>query len=187
MQDINFFDHYQRQEQEEKKLGPLAFIIIAASLLVVGSGVLTYQTWNLNKEISQLESTLADPKLALEIQRAEKLARELEALTSLDTQISEVVSGIDSRDANISQALLAISSVIPQTITLDQTSLNASLITMTASATTRQAIAEFQYNLKQLGLFSDVYIGTIQPTSGDGSNFNFQIQCQIGGTSNETE
>ncbi|MGL6058525.1 MAG: PilN domain-containing protein [Culicoidibacterales bacterium] len=185
MQDINFFDHYQLQAQQNRKLQPVSFVGMAILAMVASSGVLFYQSWQLTTDMQALEIALADPAIQVKLVEAEQLANELTALTTLDNQVSSIVTAIDNRDANITQTLLAVSQVIPQTVTLDQTSIQATTLIIDGQAVMRQAIAEFQYNLKQLGLFNDVYVSTIQPTSGDATTFNFQLECQIGGGVNE--
>ncbi|MGL4952233.1 MAG: PilN domain-containing protein [Culicoidibacterales bacterium] len=185
MQDINFFDHYQLQEEEARKLKPGAFVVIASILMLGISGVLFYQSWQLKNDISELEMVINNPEIQVQLKEAQKLEQDLTTLTQIENQVNNIVTNIDKKDANITQYLLEISKVMPKTVTLDQTTLNANLVVMDAQAVTRQAIAEFQHNLKELGIFSDVYISTIQPTSSEG--FNFQIQCQIGGSLNENE
>ncbi|MGL4973028.1 MAG: PilN domain-containing protein [Culicoidibacterales bacterium] len=185
MQDINFFDHYQKQEQENRKLKPIAFVIIAVMLMAVLSSVLVYQAWQLSTEITELEITLNNPEIQEQLAETQQLAQELTILNQLNTEVATAISAINQKDANVTQYLLEISKIMPKTIILDQLTLNASVVTINAQAVTRQEIAEFQYNLKALGVFSDVYISTIQPTSGDGTAFNFQVQCQIGGGVNE--
>lgn len=187
MQDINFFDHYQQQEFASKKKAPIflgSFIVLG---MLVLTGGMTYQTWQLNQSIANYETKLQNPSLQAQVIEAQQLEQELTLLTDLGVQVNEVTTAINQRDANVSQTLLAISQVIPKTVTLDQTTMTSQTITMSAQATTRQAIAEFQYNLKELAIFSDVYISTIQPASGEGNNFNFQVQCQLGGKTYEIE
>ncbi|MGL4624375.1 MAG: PilN domain-containing protein [Culicoidibacterales bacterium] len=187
MQDINFFDHYQQQELASKKKTP---VLLGSALLVTMlalTGAMTYQTWQLNQTIASYETQLQNPTLQAKVIEVQKIEEELTLLTELENQVIEVTTAINQRDANISQTLVAISQIMPKTVTLDQTTMTSQTMTMTAQATTRQAIAEFQHNLKELNIFTDVYVSTIQPASGENKNFNFQVQCQLGGKTYETE
>lgn len=76
---------------------------------------------------------------------------------------------------------------MPKTVTIDQMTINATTVSLNGKGVTRQAIAEFQHNLKELTLFVDVYVSTIQPVSGDSNGFSFQIQCQRGEQNYEVE
>lgn len=186
MQDINFFDHYRQEAAEKNTIIKTAGVVLAVILCLL-TLVMTYETWTVQKKIANVQSQLEDSSLQKKLQEAEYIDNQSAVLNETEQDLNAIINAVDTRDANVSQALVLISKIMPKTVTIDQMTINATTVSLNGKGVTRQAIAEFQHNLKELTLFVDVYVSTIQPVSGDSNGFSFQIQCQRGEQNYEVE
>ena len=177
--DINFFSTYQLKNQDKKSQNLYGYLFGGAvGLFVLGTLMFNQaQLHQLNKKIDELNDELASPGIVEKIAESDRVYQVLEALNHYDQEVTILVNNINSRDFVTTALLNQISSTIPTEVTFSSLSLTNTNMTMQATSQTRTAIAEVQYNLKQLPFVSDVYIGAISPDAP----YTFSLSCTING------
>lgn len=177
--DINFFSTYQSKRQDKKSQKLYGYILGGTiGLFIIGTFIVTtVQSYQLNQTINGLNEELVSPAIVEQIAESDRVYQTLEILNQYETEITTLVDNINSRDFVTTTLLNQISSTIPTEVTFSSLSLTSTTITMQATSETRTAIAEVQYNLKQLSFISDVYIGSI---SSD-APYSFSLSCTISG------
>lgn len=186
MKDFNFFDYLLK----EKKSRNIKLINLGILVLVICTIMLVAYLINFGI-IKKLNSDIAKNKATIESENYDEIQDaivEKEKMLKIIDEYSVIVGGINSLISNSDKInkdlLIKINKTIPHNITLDYISLNSEYIFLEGISTSRQAIAEFEYNLKNTGLFKTIHINTI---SSEGSKFTFDIETELkGGASDET-
>ena len=175
--DINFFSPYQGKKKEQKNQNIYKYSLsgFVAAFIV---GTLAWNSINLykvNKSIADYTAKLEDPSIVEKVLEAEQTEAKLNLLSSYEKQLNTIYKGVESRDVVLNEILNMISSTLPTEVSFNSLNLTNTEITMQATSTNRTAIAEVQYNLKQLKNIQEVYIGAI---SGD-EKYTFDIRCTL--------
>ena len=169
--DINFFSPYQGKKKEQKNQNIYKYSLsgFVAAFIV---GTLAWNSINLYKVNT---AKLEDPSIVEKLLEAEQTEAKLNLLSSYEKQLNTIYKGVESRDVVSNEILNMISSTLPTEVSFNSLNLTNTEITMQATSTNRTAIAEVQYNLKQLKNIQEVYIGAI---SGD-EKYTFDIRCTL--------
>lgn len=177
--DINFFSTYQLKSQDKKNQNLYSYIFGGTvGLFIIGTFTFNqFQTYQLNKKIAELNEELSSPGIVEKIDESDRVYQMLELLNQYDQDVTVLIDNINSRDIVTTTLLNQISSTIPTDVTFSSLSLTNTSVTMQATSETRTAIAEVQYNLKQLPFISDVYVGSISPDAP----YTFSLSCTISG------
>lgn len=176
-QDINFFSTYQTARHQKKNQNMYSYVLGGAvALFVVGTFVYhQIQISNINREIKELETVLLDPAIQEQIKESDLAFKMSELLDEYDSGLTSLLTSIESRDLITTQKLDLISSTIPSEVKFGSLSITNTNITISATSTSRTAIAEVQHNLKQLDFITDVYIGSI----GGTDTYSFSLNCTL--------
>ncbi|MDO4926687.1 MAG: PilN domain-containing protein [Turicibacter sp.] len=175
--DINFFSTYQLKNQDKHSQNLYGYLLgSAVGLFIFGTfGVNQYQLMKVNRQISDLEEKLADPIIQEQIEESDRAYKIAELLEQYDSGLKSLLINIESRDLITTQKLDLISSTIPSEVQFGSLSITNTTITISATSTSRTAIAEVQHNLKQLDFIADVYIGSI----GGTESYSFSLNCTL--------
>ena len=175
--DINFFSTYQSKRDEKKHQNRYIYVLVGVvALFVIGTFTFNQiQIHNANRTIADLESKLNAPELQEQIKESNIAFKMQEVLDQYDSDLTSLISAIESRDLITTQKLDLISSTIPSEVQFGSLSITNTTITISATSTTRTAIAEVQHNLKQLDFIADVYIGSI----GGTDTYSFSLNCTL--------
>lgn len=187
MKDYNFFDYLLREKKSKK----IKFINIAIIIFVMCSVMLTTYLINF-RMIKKLNTDIVKNKATIEYQNYEVInstIAEKQKMLAIIEEYNGIVGGINTLISNsdkINKDLLVnINKTIPQNIKLDYISLNSQFIFIDGVSTTRQAVAEFQYNLKETELFSNIHVSNI---TSDEEAFTFSVEIELkGGAEDETD
>ena len=175
--DINFFSTYQNERYKQKNQNIYSYVLVGVvGLFVIGT--FTYnqvQISNINHQIDELESKLLDPAIQEQIKESDLAFKLSEVLGQYDNGLTSLLTSIESRDLITTQKLDLISSTIPSEAQYGSLSITNTNITISATSTSRTAIAEVQHNLKQLDFIADVYIGSI----GGTDTYSFSLNCTL--------
>lgn len=176
-QDINFFSTYQSERHQQKNQNIYSYVLGGVvGLFVIGT--FTYnqiQISKINHQIDELETALLDPALQEQIKESDLAFKTSELLDQYDSGLNSLLASIESRDLITTQKLDLISSTIPSEVQFGSLSITNTNITISATSTSRTAIAEVQHNLKQLDFIADVYIGSI----GGTDTYSFSLNCTL--------
>ena len=167
--DINFFSTYQNERYKQKNQNIYSYVLVGVvGLFVIG-------TFTFNHQIDELESKLLDPAIQEQIKESDLAFKLSEVLGQYDNGLTSLLTSIESRDLITTQKLDLISSTIPSEVQFGSLSITNTNITISATSTSRTAIAEVQHNLKQLDFIADVYIGSI----GGTDTYSFSLNCTL--------
>lgn len=175
--DINFFSPYQGKKKERKNQNIYTYSLLGFVAVFIG-GTLALNTFNLlkvEKSIEGYQVKLNDPAIQEKVQEANKVSAELDILSRYEKDLTSIYKGVESRDVVSNEILNMISSTLPTEVSFNSLNVTNTEITMQATSSNRTAIAEVQYNLKQLNNIQEVYIGAI---SGD-TKYTFDIRCTL--------
>ena len=173
--DINFFRPYQTKKTERKSQNLYLYTLLGFTALVIG-GTALVNTVNINSvtnQITVLTDELNAPELQEKIKESDRVFQLLDVLEEYDASLSALNLNVLSRDLITTQKLDLVSSTIPSDVNFSSLSMTNTNITISATAKTREAIAEVQHNLKQLQFIADVVIGSI----GGTDEFSFSLNC----------
>ena len=175
--DINFFSTYQTQRHQQKNQNLYSYVLVGAiSLFIVGTfGWNQFNLMKANNLITELEAKLADPTIQEQIKESDIAFKTSEILEQYNSGLTPLLTNIESRDLITTQKLDLISSTIPSEVQFGSLSITNTNITISATSTSRTAIAEVQHNLKQLDFIADVYIGSI----GGTDTYSFSLNCTL--------
>lgn len=175
--DINFFTPYQGQKKEEKN--KIIYVYSSVGFLTVA--ILGTLVWNtaslaiLKGQIKSYEAKLNAPEIVEKLNEANEVARRTEILKKYDASLSEAITAVETREVVSTKILNVLSSTLPSEVSFNSINLTNTEVSIQAVSSTRTAIAELQYNLKQLDNVQDVYIGAI---SGEES-YTFDVKCVL--------
>lgn len=181
MRDFNFFAPYLNTKKDSKSGKTFTVVTAVVGVLIVGSLV-----WNsanmflLNKRIDELKGKINDPELQSQLKKSEELAKKSYDLKNLNGDLNDIYKYIETRTLVKTELMAQVNSTLPEGISLKTLTVDRESIQMQAVSKSRQAIGEFQHNLKNINKVKEVYVSNINSdlatTEGQ---FNFSIKCLL--------
>lgn len=183
MRDYNFFEFFA----EEKKTNDLRFVYVGIiTSIIVGAMVVMYLTnvfkiRALEDSIYESQLTITSTEFAAAYSEKQKDDERLKLLNSYYTSVASLNEAVAKEDYIKAELIKTISSVVPQNVAFQNMNISDRTITMSGTSSTRVAIGELQYNLKELGIFKDIHVSTISSSSEDSASysFNFNISFKL--------
>jgi type IV pilus assembly protein PilN len=183
MRDFNFFSPYI-DKSKQKKDRTLFFGIGAA---VIAFAIVGTFLWNsistikLNSDIKALNEELNKPDKIEKLRKAEELIKKQEIMNSYFDGIKVIYSSVESRNTVTSVFMQSLTAKMPQGVSFKSMAIDGQNVQVQGIAKTRAAIAELQYNLKNLSSVSEVSIssiagGTDKSTNGE---YTFSLKCTL--------
>lgn len=179
MRDINFFSPYQGKNQEKKSL----MIYIYGAMGVVGTLIIITLIFNttrillLNRSISNYNEKLNTTEIQEKFAEAQKVNNEIEILTKYDSALNDVLGKVNSRNNVSDLVLTSINSTIPSQISFKTLQINNDILIIQGISSSRDAVGEFQHNLKELSIMNDVFVNSIDIDGALEGNYSFDIKC----------
>ncbi|KFX57566.1 PilN domain-containing protein [Clostridium botulinum] len=179
MRDINFFSPYQGKNQEKKN----AMIYIYGAMGVVGALIIITLIFNttrillLNRSISNYNEKLNTTEIQEKFAEAQKVNNEIEILTKYDSALNDVLGKVNSRNNVSDLVLTSINSTIPSQISFKTLQINNDILIIQGISSSRDAVGEFQHNLKELSIINDVFVNSIDIDGALEGNYSFDIKC----------
>ncbi|MBN1069123.1 fimbrial protein [Clostridium botulinum] len=179
MRDINFFSPYQGKNQEKKS----AMIYIYGAMGVVGALIIVTLIFNttrillLNRSISNYNEKLNTTEIQEKFAEAQKVNNEIEILTKYDSALNDVLGKVNSRNNVSDLVLTSINSTIPSQISFKTLQINNDVLIIQGISSSRDAVGEFQHNLKELSIMNDVFVNSIDIDGALEGNYSFDIKC----------
>ncbi|MBN1043436.1 fimbrial protein [Clostridium botulinum] len=179
MKDINFFSHYQGKDQEKKN----AMIYIYGAMGAVGALIIitlivnTTRILLLNRSISNYNEKLNTPEIKQKYSEAEKINNEIDILTKYDSALNDVLGKVNSRNNVSDLVLTSINSTIPSQISFKTLQINNDVLIIQGISSSRDAVGEFQHNLKELSIINDAFVNSIDIDGALEGNYSFDIKC----------
>lgn len=188
MRDFNFFLPYlnDKNERKNKKTYIAATLILVATIVVETFVYNSFYIFTLRSDIKDLKNTYEAADNQQQLAKAEGLIKTYNTLNDYNKELENIFSGVLDRKVVSSQVLFDVSNSIPKEISFKSMSLDGSVLSIQGISSSRVAVAELGYNLKNLSYFSEVHIGNINLVSKDGEEqYSFSIKCTLKGVNND--
>lgn len=188
MRDFNFFRSYLIKKKAITGL-KLPLLIGLISFTVVGIGLFLVNLeamHRLNRQISNATSFLSSEDNLSKLKQYESAKDKIEALNKYLDAVVKINDQISQDNTVSSQLLTKINSALPHEIFIQSLNMDAMEIDIQGVSASRISIAEYQHNLKDLGIFDSVFVGNINSDPIQKDNYLFSIKCLFkGGNENE--
>jgi len=176
MRDYNFFSEYVFTESKlkpKKLIVPVILIIIMASVI----GSYFYFEWKLSEKediIAEQESFLNSDEVIQTKHELEVLRQEVAYLTLLgeESVLFDLLLQYDYRVTELLTSVVLDS--VPRNVSFASYGINNTGIIITGEATSRADVAEFEDNLRNLNMFSNIFVSSISYDE-DSEHYSFSL------------
>lgn len=181
MRDLNFFEVTQIKEKDilTKKaiIGGAVIITVLIGVTAVTNAIGISST---KKGIAVIEEKINDA--AFQEKYAESLAvsEEKEAYNRYNIALNDIYTLISDRNKLNPDFLEKISYTIPKEVVFSSINFSGGVVSISAKATSRKAIAEFQHNINEIDFIKKSHVGGIASDMDDTNEvFSFSITCEL--------
>ncbi|MGI6751736.1 MAG: hypothetical protein ACOX4U_03850 [Anaerovoracaceae bacterium] len=165
MRDYNFFDGFQKkQEQAFDIKSPLFLGVMAIALIILVSGGLFLQKTLLNAGLVKASAELQEIKNSREYQEANTLQKQISAMEEYDSYAEAALKRVKDGDTLNSEFLRWLTNSMPNTASLESASINKLEAGFKFRVPNRKVVAELLENLESSDLFVQITLLTV--TSG---------------------
>ena len=183
MHDINFFTPYIEARRPSSKIY-VNLILVMSLIFGAAAGFYVWSEFkvnSLNKEIKQKEVFLNSEENQAKLKRAKETKKKSEIIDKYSKAIDNVNTNIDKSDVVNTKILDSIRSTLPASVFFKSMSLTPENIQLQCVAASRVSVAEFEHNLKALGMFESVKIPAITNDEATSTGFSFSVTCTMKG------
>lgn len=163
MKDLNFFSSYSKKK--DKRLNKESVLYVALSLIVLA--LLVYGIFNyimirklngdINAAVKQLEELNEDKK----VKELKQKETEIAAFKENIAKVKTLDGYINSKDIINDFLLDDIESNMPPKVFLKSMDLRHDAIKISGTSQDKESIAQFQHNLREMGVFEELFIPQI--------------------------
>lgn len=184
MYDYNFFENYKYNKKSTvntKGLAPLTFIL---AMFVLG-GVTAYSFYQNGLLLGQnilMTTELALPENVDTFSRIESKQTLKTTLTTISQDLNGAVTMIDQKEVITQDLMDLIVLSLPSDAQILNMSISDNTISINGVAAQRSAVAEFEKNLRDTGVFASVTLSTINTQEEE---YNYDLSISLGGVVNE--
>lgn len=168
MRDFNFFESFE--QKKKRRDGPSISFPIILVLIVLAAAA--WPAWNfyqlyildadINATRNQLETDPRYPLFDVVAEKQEELAAQEDILVKMN-QSSEM---IEEREVIDELLLFTIATAMPEDTALSSMSISGRDVQMQGIASSKPAIAELEYNIRQTGQFEQIFIPSMSDNEG---------------------
>ncbi len=180
MNNFNFFSPYIDTKQLLRK--KYKYFLILFIVVFVGTAISSYiyqiKVRQLEKEISKMKIFLQSSKINKKIIKAQEKEDKVKIIKQYYNTLKSLDAKIDALDIINKNLLIEISTTLPTEITFDALSITSDEIQIKGKSENNAAIAELEYNLRQLNLFDNIHVFSIN-YSVEESQYAFSITCKL--------
>ena len=178
----NFFS--QQLELQKKASGKTlgTVLMLLVPVLVLSSlYIFNYaEIQRLQKNHTRLEAVINSQKFLQNKMLINDTVRKNEIMEEYHSRVQDVVVQKNLIDVVTNDLLAKISETLPKGVSFQVMSLDAMQLQLMATSDSRVAIAEFQHNLLELGIFNDVHISNISGVPDEANeNFSFSLSATL--------
>ncbi|MDD7795765.1 PilN domain-containing protein [Clostridium sp. 'White wine YQ'] len=179
MKDFNFFAPYQGKQKQAKDK-KIYIYTLGLVLIVVIFGTLIWNSVSiflLNRDIKKYNSSINAADVQQKYKEAEDINNKSSILNKYNASIDIINATISKKDRISSETIHSINSTLPKEVSFASITIDENAIDLQGSAKNRQAIGEFQHNMKELDIVSDAQIINISDV--DNGNYKFELKCTL--------
>jgi Tfp pilus assembly protein PilN len=157
MKDLNFFIS-SHAKKEHAPVNRFLLILIVVIVLAVGAPYffLNDQNNRLRQDVAALQSELARPDVAAQLEEVNRVNTQLQLLKRYSQGLDTIDAALQPGERLKKATLDTIAAAIPPSVTLKSLTLSANDLQLEAASTDLTANAELVHNLKATGLFASV-------------------------------
>ena len=178
MKDFNFFSSYDKKG--EKLLDKEGIFYIVLSMVVIFT--LCYGIFNaisikkLNKDLVILQEKFEEKNQDETIKDLKKKEAEITRFKKDIDKIYALDNFVMDKDFLDDELLTGIESSLPNNLFISSMDLNNDIIKISGKSRDKKSIGQFQFNLKNLELFEELFIPQIRQ---EGNHFEFSIDMRF--------
>lgn len=180
MRDFNYFDPYIKVQAKPKSKIILFALLgaLALALIVFYQITLIQQAKALESDIAEVDAFINSKSTLDKIAAVSDKQNQEAALTMAHTDLLTLTQTISSTDKVDEMLVDEINAQIPAGLFVSEMNLNYETLSMKGYATDHETIAQFAFNLRNSGSFSQVNIPSVVQDNG---NFVFAINATLHG------
>jgi Tfp pilus assembly protein PilN len=181
VKDINFFSYYQGKNQEKKDEKIYFYIAYGILTLVILTTIIinSVKIFTLNSQIKNYTEKLNASDMQEKLKEADEINGQIETLSKYENKLADVAGSVEKNDIVTDDLLNDISSTIPSDVSFKSFKIEGYDLTISAVSHTREAVSEFEHNLKGLSKIKSVHIININNGSAVGEDYSFDITCVL--------
>lgn len=181
MRDLNFFSQYQEKNQEKKNekiyfyvaSGLLASIILGTIALNVVKGMFY------DKDIKEYNEKLNSSDIQSKLKEADEINGRFNILTKYESALSKVTASLRKLDVVTDDLLNDICGAIPSEVSFKDLKIEGYDVTISGVSHNREAIGEYEHNLKNISKIKSVQITKISNSNSVGEDYSFDMTCVL--------
>lgn len=180
--DINFLTDRKKKHRVRFNTAVMVMAVSVIGVLTIAYHVYTYMVEKsvLEKEIAIFEEYINNAENIKTDQEVVQIKNKLLLLRTYMDEATKLQNAIKSEDSVNTLIFEQVAASMPLGTKINSMSIDSTSIQMQCSSTTRQEVAQFEKNLKQVEFINSVYIPAIvDSTEGDGVNYNYSVVCDI--------
>ena len=179
MRDFNFFEHHLKKTKRKEKrhymiFGTTVLLIIVIVAFPITNFVLSQ---GLKKDIAHMKSVIEAPENQEKIKRVDEKKILVEEFNKQLPLLENSHVAIQQTKYIDDYLIQDINDAIPRNMSFQSLTINAGSINVMGQAKDRSAVAEFEYNLRALDKFDDLFVPSI--TLREDGNVDFSMGFKV--------
>lgn len=178
MRDFNFFEPYLKVQAKPKRSKVLLIILgaLVLALIIYYQVFLILQTSKLNSDIAEVDEYLNAPETLRHLDLINIKQTKETQLSLANDDLNLLIAQLKNEDIIDEMFIDLINAQIPQGLFVSEMNLSQESLTAKGYSEDYDAIAQFAYNLRESGRFSDVQIPSVVE---DNANYVYLINATL--------
>jgi Tfp pilus assembly protein PilN len=190
MRELNFFNPYL-SPRRSIKVGQLQVILAVVFILLVCGSIYSFNMIRIVKyslEIRNHMAFMTDPVNIAAVKNYTETKHRVDLIQQYTKGIAPIEAELEAKSIVGSELVNKLNAAIPHEVYLGFMNITTESVSLNGIGKSRNVIAQYEHNLLNLGLFTDVFISVIEIKTEGGSEFEFTADCfLVGGASNEAK
>jgi Tfp pilus assembly protein PilN len=181
MRDFNFFSPYIEGHQKSRnKVQKTAIFAVLAVLAITTFPTMNYmKIKSLQQEIHSLESYAGKEDIRIQLNTVEDKKNKISIINKYLAIAQAVSAQLEQVDKIHSNMLVNMADAIPQAVFIKTLNITASDVQIQGVSDDPDAVAQYEYNLKQLDWLVEVHVGIISAELEEKDNYYFTMNCKL--------
>ena len=177
MRDFNFFTDLRPKKKKTTSTSTYVALVVLLLALAIGGSYYYYHTelGEVNDEIARIESELQDQTFITKYEEVETMNQRLGEMERELDEIDMITYSLESSMVINNLLINEISMAKPENIALENINFNDRNINLEGTATTKNALALFEHNLRGNERFEGPFIPNIEEMEDDLYTFSLSF------------
>lgn len=156
-------------------------VVLCAAVLTGYYAYNYFMLSQMKQELAVIETELNNPEMMAKVSEYQAFKSRNDALGAYGVLVDSINAALDDVTIITSDYYEELNSALPQKVFMQSASAGTTSLTVQGVAADRTAVAEYIHNLKQLGLFYDVFVSNINQGGENASSVIFSLTCTVKG------